>query len=73
MKSRCSQKWTSRSQSDQGCSHFRSSHFGVKLINLGDKDKLIGISKVVTTEEEDAAKEENSNEAAISAEEVSDS
>ena len=45
---------------------------GVKLINLGDKDKLIGISKVVTTEEEDAAKEENSpNEAASSAEEVS--
>ena len=26
---------------------------GVKLVNLGDKDKLIGISKVVATEEEE--------------------
>jgi len=35
---------------------------GVKLVNLGDKDELIGISKVIASEEDEAGEEEEASE-----------
>jgi DNA gyrase subunit A len=37
---------------------------GVKLVNLGDKDELIGISKVIASEEDEAGDEESPEETA---------
>ncbi|MGB0745147.1 MAG: DNA gyrase C-terminal beta-propeller domain-containing protein, partial [Opitutales bacterium] len=41
---------------------------GVKLVNLGEKDELIGISKVIASEEDEAGEAEEGEEAVASAE-----
>jgi len=35
---------------------------GVKLVNLGDKDELIGISKVIASEEDESGEEGEASE-----------
>ena len=45
---------------------------GVKLVNLGEKDELIGISKVIASEEEAAAEEGDNDEVTAEGEATTD-